>query len=135
MVMSPQAASDLDGDSASRHKNEAQTQYLLHHSCLLGVPMVGRNQYGYITPGFLWSPWWGEINLVRSECGGNKQKNGRKLVKLGENRNIPYPNVKEASKYPLSNNNDVHSITKYGVLGRLDVQIVALRAHCAWCTP
>ena len=41
------------------------------------------------------------------------------------------PNVKEASKYPLSNNNNAHSITKYGVLGRLDVQIVALRAHCA----
>ena len=37
------------------------------------------------------------------------------------------PNVKEASKYPLSNNNNTHSITKYGVLGRLDVQTVALR--------
>ena len=37
------------------------------------------------------------------------------------------PNVKEASKYPLSNNNNAHSITKHGVLGRLDVQIVALR--------
>ena len=37
------------------------------------------------------------------------------------------PNVKEASKYPLSNNNNAHSITKYGVLGWLDVQIVALR--------
>ena len=36
------------------------------------------------------------------------------------------PNVKEASKYPLSNNNNAHSITKYGVLGRLDVRIVAL---------
>ena len=35
--------------------------------------------------------------------------------------------MKEASKYPLSNNNNAHSITKYGVLGRLDVQIVALR--------
>ena len=40
------------------------------------------------------------------------------------------PNVKEASKYPLSNNNNAHSITKHGVLGRLDVQIVALRAQC-----
>ena len=38
------------------------------------------------------------------------------------------PNVKEASKYPLSNNNNAHSVTKYGVLGRLHVQIVALRA-------
>ena len=38
------------------------------------------------------------------------------------------PNAKEASKYPLSNNNNAHSITKYGVLGRPDVQIVARRA-------
>ena len=43
----------------------------------------------------------------------------------------PIPNVKEASKYPLSNNNNAHSITKYGVLGRLDIQIVSPRAHCA----
>ena len=55
MVMSPQAASGLDGVSASRHKNEVQTQYSLHHPYLLGVPMVGRNQYGYITPTFLGS--------------------------------------------------------------------------------
>ena len=74
VVMSPQAASGLDGVSASRHKNEAQTQYLLHHPCLLGVPMVGRNQYGYITPAFLGSPWCPEINLVRSGCGANEQK-------------------------------------------------------------
>ena len=40
-------------------------------------------------------------------------------------------NVEEASNYPLSNNNNAHSMTKYGVLGWLDVQIVALRAHCA----
>ena len=25
------------------------------------------------------------------------------------------PNVKEASKYPLSNNNNAHSMTEYGV--------------------
>ena len=74
MVMSPQATSGLDGVFASRHKNEAQTQCSLHHPCLLGVPMVGRNQYGYITPAFLGSPWWGEINLVRGGCGENEQK-------------------------------------------------------------
>ena len=74
MVMSPQAASGVDTVSASRHKNEAQTQYSLYDPCLLGVPMVGGNQYGYITPTFLGSPWWGEINLVRSGCGGNEQK-------------------------------------------------------------
>ena len=28
----------------------------------------------YITPAFSGSPWWGEINLVRSGCGGNEQK-------------------------------------------------------------
>ena len=56
MVMGPQAASGLDGVSASRHKNKAQTQYSLHHPCLLGVPAVGRNQHGYITPAFLGSP-------------------------------------------------------------------------------
>ena len=74
VVMSPQAASGLVGLFASPHKNEAQTQYSLHHPCLLGVPMVERNQYGYTTPAFLGSPWWGEINLVRSGCGGNQQK-------------------------------------------------------------
>ena len=45
------------------------------------------------------------------------------------------PNVKEASKHPLSNNNNAHSITKHGVLRWLDVQVVALRAHCTECTP
>ena len=53
----------LDGVSASRHKNEGQAQYSLHHPCLLGVPMVGTYHYGYITPAFLESPWWGKINL------------------------------------------------------------------------
>ena len=45
------------------------------------------------------------------------------------------PNVKEASKYPLSNNNNAHSITKHGVLGRLDAQIVALHARTALSAP
>ena len=36
----------------------------LHHPCLLTVPMVGRDQYGYITPAFLAFPWWGEINMA-----------------------------------------------------------------------
>ena len=91
---------------------------------------VGRNQYGYITPAFSGSPWWGGINLVRSGCGGNEQKmdeNGRNWVTI---QIYHIPNVKEASKYLFSNNNNAHGITKYGVLGRLDVQIVALRARC-----
>ena len=28
--------------------------------------MVGRNQYGDITPAFSRSPWWGEINMATS---------------------------------------------------------------------
>ena len=35
-----------------------------HHPCLLGVPMVRRVQYGYITPAFSGSPWWGEFNMA-----------------------------------------------------------------------
>ena len=37
----------------------------LHHPCLLGVPMVGRVQYGYITPAFSGSAWCGEFNISR----------------------------------------------------------------------
>ena len=48
-------------------------------------------------------------------------------MELGENPIYHVPNVKAALKYPFSNNNNAHSITKYGVLGQLDVQIVALR--------
>ena len=131
MVMSPQAASGLDGVCASRHKNEAQTQYSLHHPCLLGVPMVERNQYGHITPAFLGSPWWGEIDLVRSGCGGNEQKMEENWWNSVRIQIYHIPDVKEASKYPLSKNNNAHSMTKYGVLGRLDAQIVALCAQCA----
>ena len=48
----------------------------------------------------------------------------KKWMNMGETAN-----VKEASKYPFSSNNNAHSITKYWVLVRLDVQILALRAH------
>ena len=44
-------------------------------------------------------------------------------------------NVKEASKYPLSNNNNTHSTAKHGFLGRLDMQIVALCARTALSAP
>ena len=40
----------------------------------LSFNMVGRNQYGYITPAFSGAPWWGKINLQRSGCGANEQK-------------------------------------------------------------
>ena len=52
-----------------------QAYHCVHH-CLLEVPVVGRNQYGYIIPAFSGSPKWGEINLERSGCGGNEQKMG-----------------------------------------------------------
>ena len=53
-------------------------------------------------------------------------KNGRKSVKVGENTNKPYPECERSIKIPVVNN--AHGITKYGVLGRLDVQIVVLSA-------
>ena len=98
MVVSTQAASGLDELSASRHKNKPHTQYLLHHPCLLRVPMVGRNQYGYITPAFLGSPWWGEMNLVKSQCGANEQKMKDNWVRI---QIYHIQNVKQASEYPL----------------------------------
>ena len=38
----------------------------LHHPCLPGVPMVGRNQEGHITPAFSGSPWWVEMDMLAS---------------------------------------------------------------------
>ena len=90
-------------------------------------------QYGYITLAFWVSPWWGEINLGRSGCGGNEhkmcaQKKGWKWVKLGENA---IPPIWKKHQNLVSNNNDAQSITKYGFLVQPHAQIVALRAHCA----
>ena len=56
----------------------------LHHSCLLGVSMVGRDQYGYITSTFSGSPWWGEINLG-VDIGVNVVGMSKKWVKIGKN--------------------------------------------------
>ena len=87
-------------------------------------------QYGYMTPALSESPWWGEINLEGSGCGGNEHKmykKGWKWVKLGEN--AIHPAWKKHSNL-LVNNNDAQSITKYGFLVRPHAQIVALCAHC-----
>ena len=68
-------------------------------------------QYSYITPAFLGSPWWGEINLEMSGCGGNEPKMcemGWKWVKLGENTKSP---MWKKHQDLLSNNNDAKSIT------------------------
>ena len=53
---------------------------------------------------------------------------GWKGMKLSEN--TISPTWKKHKNLP-SNNNDAHSITKYGSLVRPGAQIVALRAHCA----
>ena len=56
-------------------------------------PMVGRDQYGYITPTFSGSPWRGEINMAAAPLpsqgthGGEKRgmENGGKWLKTGKN--------------------------------------------------
>ena len=48
----------------SRGPHGAERSIWLLYPCLLGVPMVGRHQSGYITPTFSGSPWCGEINLA-----------------------------------------------------------------------
>ena len=54
----------------------------LHHPCFLGVPVVGRNQYGYITLVFLGSPWWGEINMATSPLPSRGPHGGQKSIWL-----------------------------------------------------
>ena len=39
-----------------RGPHSGESSIWLHHPCLLRVPIVGRNQYGYITPVFSGSP-------------------------------------------------------------------------------
>ena len=74
MVMSPQAASGLDGvlPHVTRTKRKLSIGYITPAFSPSQGPKVGRN--GYITPAFLGYPWCREINLVRSGCGGNEQK-------------------------------------------------------------
>ena len=42
--------------AASQVPHSGEKSIWLQHPCLLGVPTVGRNQYGYITPAFSGSP-------------------------------------------------------------------------------
>ena len=58
----------------------------LHHPCLLGVSVVGRNQYDYNTPAFSGSPWWGEINMATSPRPSWGPHGGEKSIW----RNHPY---------------------------------------------
>ena len=88
-------------------------------------------QYGYITPPFSASPWWGEINLEKSGCGGNEDKmceKGWKWVKLGENAIFP---MWKKHQNVLSNDNDAQSIPKYRFLVRPHAETLALCTHCA----
>ena len=45
-------------------------------------PMVGRNQYGYITPAFSGSPWRGEINMATSPLPSRGPHGGEKSIRL-----------------------------------------------------
>ena len=54
----------------------------LHHPCLLGVPIVGRDQCGYITPTFSGSPLWGEINVATSPMPSRAPHSGERPIGL-----------------------------------------------------
>ena len=72
-----------------------------HQPCLLGVPMMGREKTWIHHLCLLEVPWWGEISLEKSGCGGNEQKKcGKrwKWVKLGENTKMPYPQCARSIK-------------------------------------
>ena len=70
----------------SRGLHGGEKSIWLHHLCLLGVPMVGRNQYGYITSAFSGSPWWGEINMATSTLPSQGPHGGEKSIWL----HLPY---------------------------------------------
>ena len=46
--------------------NSGERSIWRHHPCLPGVPIVGKDEYGYIIPDFLGSAWWGKINVATS---------------------------------------------------------------------
>ena len=54
----------------------------LHHLCLLGVPKVGRNQIGYITPAFSGAPEWGGIKLATSALPSRGPQSGEESNRL-----------------------------------------------------
>ena len=88
---------------------------------------------GYITPAFSGSPWWGEISLERSGCGGNEQKaceKGWKRVKLGENPKMPHPHCGRSIKTCCQTTNDAQNITKYGFLVRPNAQMRLMPPLC-----
>ena len=60
----------------------AQKSLWLHQPCLLGVPIVRRNQYGYITLAFSGSEWWGEPNMATSLLPSGGPHDGEKSIWL-----------------------------------------------------
>ena len=66
----------------SRGPHGKERAIWLHHPCLLGVPMVGREQYGYITPAFSGSPWWGESNMAASPLPSQAPHGGERAIWL-----------------------------------------------------
>ena len=75
----------------SRGPHGGERSKWLHHRCFLGVPMVGRDQYGCITPAFSGSP-----------CSGEKRDG--KWVKVGDNSNMPHPKcIRSKKKNPVWN--------------------------------
>ena len=66
----------------SRDPHSGEKSIWLHHPCLLGIPIVGRIQYGYITPAFSGSPWWGEINMATSPLPSRGPHSGEKSIWL-----------------------------------------------------
>ena len=60
----------------SRGPQSGEESNRLHHPCLLGVPKMGRNQIGYITPAFSGAPKWGGIKLATSAVRSRGPRNG-----------------------------------------------------------
>ena len=50
----------------------------LHHPYLLGVLIVGINQYGYITPAYSGSPYPVELNTATSPMPSQRPNSGEK---------------------------------------------------------
>ena len=65
----------------SRGPQSGEESNRLHHPCLLGVPEMGHNQIGHITPAFSGGPKWGGIKLatpaVRSRGPHNGEESDR----------------------------------------------------------
>ena len=74
-------------------------------------------------------PWWGEMNLEKSGCGGNEQKSekGWKWVKLGENPKLPFPRCGRCIK--------TYSQTTMMPLVSQSISLWYSQAHCAKCAP